>query len=78
MIPQSPTPERAVKCMKHVAKYGDQELLDAVMELIATVAPDKDSDKFKYEAAWAAIDYGFTQSPSAVRKAAQEYLGVAV
>jgi hypothetical protein len=63
--------------MEHVSKYDDPELMDAVLHLVAGVAADKDSDKFKHEAAWAAIDYGFTKT-AGLRKAAQDYLGVAV
>jgi hypothetical protein len=78
MIPQSPTPERAVHCMKRILKYDDQDVLDAVMELLGTVAANQESDKFKHEAAWAAIDYAFTQNAVAVRKASRDYLGIAV
>lgn len=77
MIPLHPTPEWAVSCIDRIAKYDDPDLLDAVLELLATVSSDKESDKFKYEAAWAAIDYGFTKT-AGVRKAAQVYLGIAV
>lgn len=78
MIPHAPTPEWAVSKMKVVTRYGDPELIEAVMELVATVAADKESDKFKNEAAWAAIDHGFSKSPDALRKAAQAHLGIAV
>ena len=77
MLPHAPTPEWAVSCMDRILKYDDADLLDAVLELLATVASDKDADKFKYEAAWAAIDYGFTKTEG-LRPAARRYLGVAV
>jgi hypothetical protein len=78
MIPQSPTPERAIHCMSRILKYDDPDVVDAVMELLASVAASKEGDKFRYEAAWAAIDYAFTKHPVALRKASTDYLGVAV
>lgn len=77
MVPHTPTPEWAVSHMDRVLQYGDPDLTRSVMELLAGTSANQDEDKFKHEAAWAAIDHGFAKSPE-LRDAAKRYLGVAV
>lgn len=77
MVPHTPTPEWAVSCMELVLQYGDPALTNAVMELVAGTSASETEDKFKHEAAWAAIDHGFAKSPE-LRVAAKRHLGVAV
>jgi hypothetical protein len=78
MIPQSPTPEWAVSTVrKYIDDIDEPEALYAALELLAAVAPSKDQDKFKHEAAWAAIEYGYKRT-SDVRVAAKRYLEIAV
>lgn len=78
MIPQSPTPDWAVTKFRQVINdIDDPETLDAALELLAALAPTKEQDKFKYEAAWAAIDFGYCRTTD-LHKSAQRYLGVAV
>lgn len=74
----SPTPDWAVAKIKTVLnETDDPEAVDAMLELLAAVAPTPEQDKFKHEAAWAAIEYGYTKTAD-VRIAARRYLGVAV
>lgn len=78
MVPQSPTPDWAVeKFRKLIDDINEPEALDAALELLAAVAPTREQDKFKHEAAWAAIQYGYCKT-SDVRAAAERYLGIAV
>lgn len=78
MTPQTLTPDWAVSKVKRILADADEpEVVDAIIELLAAVAPTQEQDKFKYEAAWAAIEYGYTQTAD-VHIAARRYLGVAV
>lgn len=78
MTSHSPTPDWAVSKIKTALDNSDEpEGLDAILELLAAVAPTQEQDKFKYEAAWAAIEYGYKRT-SDVKLAARKYLGVAV
>lgn len=78
MVPQSPTPDWAVeKFRKVIDDIDDPEVLDAALELLAALAPTKEQDKFKHEAAWAAITDGYSRTAD-VRVAAERYLGIAV
>ena len=68
MIPQVPTPEWAIECFDRVVRCDDPEIIDALLELLAGIAPDGDWDHadenkpYKYDAAWAAIQYGFRKT----------------
>jgi len=78
MTSLSPTPDWAVSKVKRILEDVDEpEVADAIIHLLAAVAPTQEQDKFKHEAAWAAIDYGFTKT-SELRNAARRYLGIAV
>lgn len=58
-IPRSPTPDWAVNKIKTLRDNCEPEGFEAALELVAAVCPTVDQDKFKYEAAWAAIDEGY-------------------
>ena len=78
MVPQSPTPEWAVSTVReYIDDIDDPRALDVALAILAAVAPTKEQDKFKHEAAWAAIIYGYKRTAD-VREAAKRYLGIAV
>lgn len=59
-IPRSPTPDWAVSKIKTLIDNCDEpEALESVLEVLAAVCATADQDKFKHEAAWAAIDEGY-------------------
>lgn len=59
-IPRSPTPDWAVSKIKTLIENCDEpEALEAALELVAAVCCAEDQDKFKHEAAWAALNYGY-------------------
>lgn len=73
----TPSPERTTQLMKKIIdKYDDPELRDAAMQLVAEVAPTEDENKFKHEAAWAAIEYAYTKTTD-LAVSCKRYLGVA-
>ena len=77
MASQLPTPEWAESQMDRI-RYGDpEERLDAVLALLAAVAPTLKEQKYKHEIAWAAIDYGYKHTKDC-RQACRRYLRVAV
>lgn len=81
MIPQYPSPEWALDRFNRIVKSGDPDSIDALIELLAGLAPDRDIDRpdeykrYKYDAAWAAIYYGFTKTTHC-ESACREYLGI--
>lgn len=76
-IPHSPTPDWATEKIRTLINSNDDpEVLIAVLELLAAVAPTRDQDKFKYEAAWAAIDEGYTRT-EACRQSSRRYFSAA-
>lgn len=77
MIPHAPTPDWAKRCVDRIVKTDDPDMLDALMELLAAVAPTEDEEKYKSEVAWAAIDHAFTMSEHC-RRSCRQHLGVAV
>lgn len=56
------SPEWAIALINRILKTEDQDQQDALCELLAGVAPDMAQDKYKYDAAWAAITYVNRQS----------------
>lgn len=58
-VPHSPTPDWAVSKVKALADNTDPEVLEVALELLSALCPSEEQDKFKYEAAWAAIDEGY-------------------
>lgn len=77
MASQIPTPEWAESKIDQIRNGNPEEQLDAVLELLAVVAPTLKEQKYKHEIAWAAIDYGYKQTEDC-RKSCRRYLGVAV
>lgn len=77
MKPHSLSPDWAISCFDRIVKDHDPDAVDALMELLAGIAPTEEQDKYKCDAAWAAIYHGYKQSGDLTR-AAREYLGVAV
>lgn len=78
MTPHAPSPDWARQRIDTILNdTDDPEVLDALLELLAALAPTEDQDKFKHEAAWAAIERGYFRTEDA-RLAARRYLGVAV
>lgn len=76
MTPHKPTPDWATDCMKRIVdKYDDPDLLDAALELLAGVI-DQEGDKYRNEAAWAAIEYGYTKTKD-FELQARRYVGAA-
>lgn len=75
--PQSLSPDWAITCVDRIIKDDDPDQLDALLELLAGVAPTEEQDKYKHEAAWAAIEHGYKQTRDLPR-AARAYLGIAV
>lgn len=71
-----PTPEWAEVCIDRIVKNDDPDQLDALLELLAAIAPTKKEEKYKNEIAWAAIDYGYKKTDDC-RKSCRKYLGVA-
>lgn len=55
----------------------DPEVIDAIIGLLAALTPTEEQDKFKHEAAWAAIVHGYKKTRD-VHDAARRYLGIAV
>lgn len=61
-IPHSPTPEWALSKLQTVIDNTDEtEAIEAVCELLAALCPTEEQDKFKFEAAWTAIDCGYSR-----------------
>lgn len=58
-IPRSPTPDWATSRIQTLVENCEPEVLEAALELLAAICPDANQDKFKHEAAWAAIDTGY-------------------
>lgn len=73
-IPHSPTPDWALERIKVFINNNDEpEVLEAILELIAAVCASEAQDKFKYEAAWAAIDYGYCRTDDCKQQARKHY-----
>jgi hypothetical protein len=62
--------------MDRIMKTDDPDMLDALLELLAVVAPTEEEEKYKHEMAWAAIDHGYKRTDDC-RKSGRRYLGVA-
>ena len=77
MASQIPTPEWAESKIDQIRNGNPEEQLDAVLELLAAIAPTHKEQKYKHEIAWAAIDYGYTKTDDC-RKSCRRYLDVAV
>lgn len=75
-VPHSPTPDWAVSKMRTLIENADPEVLEVALELIAGVCPTEDQDKFKHEAAWAAIDIGYHHIDDC-RRSARRYFSAA-
>lgn len=71
-----PSPEWAESCIDRIIKSDDPDQLDALLELLAAIAPTFNEEKYKHDLAWAAIDYGYRQTDDC-RKSCRRYLGVA-
>jgi hypothetical protein len=76
MMPHTPTPDWAISCMERIMKSDDPDQLDALLELLAAIAPTEGEEKYKHEIAWAAIDHGYKRTEHC-RKSGRRYLGVA-
>lgn len=77
MSSQIPTPEWAESQMDLVINGDADEQVEAVLRLLAAIAPTLKEQKYKHEIAWSAIDYGFKQTEHC-RKACRRHLGIAV
>lgn len=76
-IPRSPTPGWAEEKIRTLLENNDEpEVLEAVLELLAAIAPTKEQDKFKHEAAWAAIDLGYCRTEDC-RASSRRYFSAA-
>lgn len=74
----SPTPDWAVSKVEVILEHVDEpEVIDALMELLAFLCATQEQDKFKHEAAWAAIECGYKRTAD-LHIAARRYLGIAV
>lgn len=76
MVPHSLTPDWAVSCVKRIIKTDDPDQLDALLELLAGIAPTEEEEKYKYDVAWAAIDFAY-QGTADCHISCRQYLGVA-
>ena len=76
MSSQDPTPEWAESCVDRIVTSGNSDQVDALMELLAAIAPTQKEEKYKHEIAWAAIEYAFKQTEHC-RKACRKHLGAA-
>lgn len=72
-IPHSPTPDWAAGKIQTVIDNSEPEALEAALELLAAVCPTEDQDKFKHEAAWAAIDLGYQHTEDCKRSARRHF-----
>lgn len=77
MVPHTPTPAWIESCMDRITKGYDPDALDALLDLLATIAPTEDEEKYKHELAWIAIQHGYRQTEDC-SKSCYRYLGVAV
>jgi hypothetical protein len=77
MIPHAPTPDWAKSRIDLIVPRDDPKALDALLELLAAIAPTQDEEKYKHEIAWAAIAHGYKKTQDCY-EACQRYLGVAV
>lgn len=77
MNPHAPTPEWAIASVDRITASGDPDQLDALLMLLAGIAPTEEQDRYKCDAAWAAIEYGYTKTQDCAN-ACRRYLGVAV
>jgi len=77
MIPQSPTSDWAKSRIDVIVPRDDPEALDALLELLAAVAPTQEEEKYKHELAWAAIDHGYKRTKDCC-DSCRRYLGIAV
>lgn len=78
MTSHAPTPDWVVEQLDLIFQYAeDPEVVDALIRLLAALAPSEEQDKFKHEAAWAGIVHGYKKTPD-VHDAARRYLGIAV
>jgi hypothetical protein len=72
---QSPSPEWAVALMDKIIPTDDQEALQALLELLAGIAPTSEEEKYKHDAALAAIDYGYRKTVDCDNACAR-YVGI--
>lgn len=77
MIPERPSPEWAINCLDRILTTDDPDVLEAVLELLAGLVPTETENKYKYDAACAAIDYGYSKTEHC-RRSGRQYLGLAV
>lgn len=76
-IPHSPTPDWALQRIRTIVDNNDEpEVLEAVLELLAAVCASETQDRFKYEAAWTAIDYGYCKTDDC-KASARRYFAAA-
>ena len=69
-VPHSPSPDWAVSKLETFMQHNDDPIaLEAVLELLAACCASKSEDKFKHEAAWAAIDHGYCGTDDCKRSA---------
>lgn len=69
MVPHEPTPEWAIRLFDVINKYGDQEVLEASLDLVAGLS-DLEGDRG--DAAQAVLDHGFRKTRCCDR-ACREY-----
>ena len=75
MIPHSPTPDWGKSQFDKIVKCDDPEALQALLELLAVIAPTEQEEKYKYEIAWAVIQHGYRRTADC-DKSCRRYLGI--
>jgi hypothetical protein len=76
MMPHSPTPDWARSRIDLIVPSDDPRALDALLELLAAIAPTVEEEKYKNELACAAIDHGYKRTEDC-RLSGRRYLGMA-
>lgn len=56
------TPDWAESCIDRILTGDDPDQLNALLELLAAIAPTFTEEKYKHEIAWAAIHYGYKKT----------------
>lgn len=77
MLPRITNPEWATLCFDLIVPDDDPKRVDALIHLIAGLAPSEEENRQKSEVAWALIEYGFRKLPEC-GIAARKHLGVPV
>lgn len=76
LAPHHPTPEWAVACLDRILKTDDPDALDALLVLLVGLAPTEEEERFKHDAAWAAIEYGYRKTGDC-DESCRKYVGLA-